>query len=142
MQRRTLRIMADTANLEKIRDFVAESAQDAGLPESDMAGVLMSVDETATNIIRHAYREDPDIPEEDRWIEVETEAENGDFLLRLRDRGKPFNPVNVPAPDMEKHFEENRTHGLGIFAVKSFMDGIEHTYSDGNEVLIRKRIKK
>lgn len=140
MARRTLRVTADTSQLSPIRDFVGECAREAGLSDEAIADVSMAVDESATNIIRHAYREDPDIPEEDRWLEVEADREGDDFILRLRDRGKSFNPVNVPPPDMERHLEESRTHGLGLYVVQTFMDGVEHHYSGGNEVVLRKKI--
>jgi len=113
-----------------------------GLSEEITSDVEFAVDEGVTNIIKHAYDEDPDIPDENRIIEVEMQFQDDELEVILRDRARPYNPINAPLPDLTAHLSKRKTHGLGVFAMKKFMDRMEHSYITGfgNEVHLFKKI--
>jgi serine/threonine-protein kinase RsbW len=114
MDKLILCIPGETDHLDKIREFVTEFSREAGFPDGTLGEIEFAVDEAATNIVKHAYGEDPDIPEENRIIEIEMRKIDGGIQVVLRDRAKPFNPKNVPLPDMESHLAQKKTHGLGF----------------------------
>jgi len=136
-------VPGDSSSLEKVRNFVIEFAKEVGFKGDDLGSIELAVDEGVTNIIRHAYDEDPDIPEDKKVVEIELIKIDSGMEIRLRDNARPFNPRNVPLPDIEKHVRDGKTHGLGVFAMKIFMDEIEHNYYEGrgNEIILRKFIK-
>lgn len=143
MAKLILKIPGETSYLSRIREFVLDFAKTLGFDEEGLGDIEMSVDEAATNIIRHGYDEDPDLPDENKVIEIEiTKIDNG-IEIAIQDRGKPYNPKNAPIPNLEKHFEQMKTHGLGIFAMKQFMDELEHNYisGKGNLITMRKYLK-
>lgn len=140
MSKLTLRIRGETNYLSKLRAFVNDLAEKAGFDSSALGDIEFAVDEAATNIIRHAYDEDPDIPDERRIIEVEVNEIEKGIEIVLKDRAKPFNPENVPSPDLSKHVQSFKTSGLGVFAMKVSMDEISHRYLQGvgNEITMKK----
>ena len=142
MKKLTLRLPGETDYLARLREFTLDYARELGFDETVLGEIEMSVDEAATNVIRHAYGEDPDLPDEKRRIEIELSSDEKQFIVLIRDFGRPYNPVNAPLPDLEKHFEERKTHGLGVFAMRTFMDNMEHHYSErsGNELMMRKNL--
>ncbi len=142
MKKLTLRLPGETDYLARLREFTTDYARELGFDETALGEIEMSVDEAATNVIRHAYGEDPDLPDEKRRIEIELSFDEENFIVLIRDFGRPYNPVNAPIPDLKKHIEERKTHGLGVFAMRSFMDSLEHKYSEhfGNELIMRKAL--
>lgn len=142
MDKLVLKVPGDTGRLEKIRGFVAEFAREAGCTPGIVGEIEFAVDEAATNIVKHAYGEDPEIPEERRIIEIEIGKVPEGIRITLCDRAKPFNPENVPLPDLDSHLAGHKTHGLGVFAMKSFMDSMEHSYIPGvgNRIVLTKRV--
>lgn len=144
MEKLVLKIPGETDYLSRIREFVKDYAAECGFSEEEKGDIEISADEAATNIVKHAYGDDPDINGNDRIIEVEIGAIDNGMEIRFRDRGKPFDPSAYPTPDIARHIAEKKTHGLGIFAMKIFMDEIDYRYIDGvgNQITMRKYRKK
>jgi anti-sigma regulatory factor (Ser/Thr protein kinase) len=143
MERLVLKVPGETDYLGKIRQFVNDFADACGFSDEEKGDIEMSADETATNIVQHAYVQDPSIPEQDRTIEVTLESIPNGMEIRFQDRGRPFDPKSRPMPDMAEQIVRKRTHGMGIFAMKMFMDEIDHKYIEGpahpgNLVTLRK----
>ena len=97
--------------------------------------VMLAVDEACTNIIKHAYKSNPE----------------GEILLKLKysdhkltiviiDYGKSFNPENVPDPDLQKYYKQHRVGGLGMYLMKTLMDEVRYSSIPGkyNEVYLTK----
>lgn len=106
------------------------------LLESELVAEMRLVaEEGVTNVIRNAYEE------EEGDIEVEVSVSAAEVRLVLRDRGRPFNPLDYPAPDLELPAAERPVGGLGIHIIRSFTD--EQTYArEGDEnvlVLVKRR---
>lgn len=139
-----MKIPGESDYLSRIREFVVDYAQACGFSDEERGDIEISADEAATNIVKHAYGDDPGINEKDRIIEVEIGAVKNGMEIRFQDRGKPFDPSGYPMPDLARHIAEKKTHGLGIFAMKVFMDEIDYKYIDGvgNQITMRKYRKK
>ena len=73
--------------------------------------------------------------------EMETAS---DFIVTIRDRGKPFDPSSVPPPDLEADLDKRRVGGLGIYFMRKLMDEVNYTTDadKGNELTMRKRLPK
>lgn len=138
MQHLTLTVTSALDSLHRISDFVVEAARAAGLDDHAVWEVQLAVDEAATNIIVHAYG-DHDL---EGPVTVQTELIGSDFVVRLHDRGKPFDPESVPKPDLTSPVEERTTGGLGLYLMRKLMDRVEFHFdpAGGNVVTMAKRL--
>jgi len=139
-----LKLQGKTQNLDKIRSFVQEYAREIGFDERALSEIEMAVDEAATNSIKYSYRMDPDIPEELRFLEIELKQIRRGIEIIIKDNGKFFNLRNYPDVKLENHLSQFKSHGLGIFAIRRFMDEVRHQYrkGSGNIITMRKFISK
>jgi serine/threonine-protein kinase RsbW len=67
-----------------------------------------------------------------------------EFVVTIRDRGKPFDPSSVPAPDLHADLGERRVGGLGIYFMRKMMDEVSYSLDaeGGNELTMRKKLAK
>ena len=98
----------------------------------------LSVEEAVENVVRYAY--DGGIG----WLEAGMNLDHDTLVLtiELRDAGMPFNPLEIPDPDITLPANEREIGGLGIYLCKKMMDSISYRYEDGNNVLtMTKKLK-
>ena len=74
-------------------------------------------------------------------MDVEIERDDDCITIRLKDGGKPFNPLEREMPDTTLPLEERRIGGLGIFLTIKKMDEVTYDYVDHMNILtIKKKI--
>ena len=98
----------------------------------------LSIEEAVENVVRYAYEGGIG------WLEVGTSLDKDTLLLtvELRDAGVPFNPLELPDPDINASAEDRNIGGLGILLCKKLMDTINYRYENGNNVLtMTKRVR-
>jgi serine/threonine-protein kinase RsbW len=132
---RLLRIEAELKNLAAIRRFVEEAATSLGAGPAAVSAVRLAVDEAATNIISHGYRN------QGGSLEINIWSEGDDLLVRLRDEAAPFDPTTVPPPDISLPLEQRPVGGLGIHLMRQAVDEFRHRPipGGGNELTLVKR---
>lgn len=112
------------ASLDAARQFVRQAAIDCGMDTRAVYAVELAVDEAMTNIIEHAYGGECQAQVHIDW-QVTREA----LLIQLRDHGQPFNPLEVPEPDMQVGLAERDIGGLGMFLIRRMMDDVQYVHS-------------
>lgn len=103
------------------------------------AGVLevqTAVDEACTNIMEYAYSQEGGI------ITITCELQDNDFVVIIRDKGKPFDPSSVPLPDLEADLDKRRIGGLGIYFMRKFMDEVSYSFDakNGNTLVMKRHL--
>jgi serine/threonine-protein kinase RsbW len=133
----SLTIPATLDSLARISEFITDATTQAGLDDHAAWQVQLAVDEAATNVIQHGY--DEGAP---GAIELSWRVDGPDLVVKLRDRGKRFDPENVPAPDITSPLEERQAGGLGIYLMGRLMDSVQFEFDDvqGNLLTMTKRI--
>jgi len=123
-------------NLGVICNFIIKTARHFNLDENKIFDIQTAVEEACENIIEHAYPKN-----EVGTISLHCEMKNDEFIVKIRDYGKPFNPDEVPAPDLNASIEQRTTGGLGIHFMKSLMDEVHYNFDSekGNELIMKKR---
>jgi anti-sigma regulatory factor (Ser/Thr protein kinase) len=122
-------------NLASIADFVVKAAQSSGLDERATFEVQLAVDEACTNVIQHSYGE-----EGKGEIVLCCELADSDFVVTIRDHGRPFDPECVPAPDLTCSLAERREGMLGLYFMRQLMDEVCFRFdAEGNELTMIKR---
>lgn len=102
--------------------------------EAGVFEVQTAVDEACTNIIKYAYSEVGGI------ITITCEMQDNDFIVTVRDEGKPFDPSSVLPPDLEADLDKRRIGGLGIYLMRKLMDDVIYSFDakKGNSLVMRK----
>ena len=117
---RTAIFAARFDQLDAIRKIATQAARDAGLDDSGIYGVELSMVEACTNIIEHAYK---DMDEGD--IECTCGMDDEKLTIIIHDHGKSFDFSSVTLPDLDSDFESRPLGGLGVFFMKKSMDDVQ-----------------
>jgi anti-sigma regulatory factor (Ser/Thr protein kinase) len=96
----------------------------------------LAIEEIATNIIKYSYA-----PADPGPIQVVCACQGGDLRITIRDRGRPFDPHDAPAPDLGHDLDTRAEGGLGLFLVTELSDRMTYRHdpaSGWNELEIAK----
>ena len=98
--------------------------------------VQAAVDEACTNIIKYAYGEARGI------ITITCSTRDNNFMVSIKDKGKPFNPSSVPLPDLKADVNHRKIGGLGIYLMRNLMDDVTYDFDpkSGNTLVMKKII--
>ena len=116
---------ANFKSLSSISDFIVSTSEEVGFSPNDVYAIQTAVDEACSNIIDHAYGGEN---LGDIQIQV-TPLKNGIQII-LRDEGNPFDPDDVPDPDITSPLEIRKERGLGIFFMRKLMDRVIFEFSN------------
>lgn len=117
----TVQFAAKFEFLDEIREFVGEIARTGGFSDRDVYNIQLATDEAASNIIEHAYE-----GVSDGLLEISCGVNGSDITIILVDHGEPFDPSEVPAPDLKADLSERKIGGLGIFLMRKLMDEVRY----------------
>lgn len=117
------------ANLARVAEFVADVTARARLSQKQSDDIQMAVDEAVTNVMEHAYA-----GRKNGRILITTTVSAREFLVEIRDNGKPFDPNSVPPPNIKSPLSERAIGGLGIFFMRKLMTTVEFTRDTGGNV--------
>ena len=133
----TLQIQSRTELLADMRTFVSDAARAFGFSEGEVGKIELAIDEACTNIIKHAYKYNPDGIIEIRLSVQSVGKTNRKFIVEILDSGISFDSSKYSAPDMTEYFRKLRHGGLGIVLMKKLMDEVEFGPAIGNRNTIR-----
>ena len=128
MEKFELTVKVKKENLNLVNEAVEKTMSEAGASEGAVISVDIAVDEIFSNIVYYSGLGEADDVKIVGTIEDEGEA---CIALEFVDRGKPFNPLEMPEPDVTKPAEERKIGGLGIYMVKKSMDRVSYRNEDG-----------
>jgi serine/threonine-protein kinase RsbW len=131
-------VSSQLLNLAEIAEFISERAHLAGLNDDQVFDVQLAVDECCTNAMEHAYDGHPD-----GQVRVCCYLESNDFVVRVTDYGRSFDPSAVSSPDLSLPLEERQIGGLGLYLMGQLMDLVEYHADEkaGNQTVMRKRVR-
>ena len=125
---------ASSEALSPFRTELRQILSQAGWEKKAAGEILLAVDEALTNIIRHAYQG------ASGKITVSVVADDDKIEIILEDRGKKFDPTQVPSPELPRQ----KPGGLGVHFIRTIMD--QMIYDDqgpaGNRLRLIKCKKK
>lgn len=101
------------------------------------AGYLagLAIEELATNCIKYGYDHPPG-----HRIGIRVEFADGELRLSVEDDGRPFNPLDRPAPDVTLPAEARPMGGLGLHLLRRLFDRLEYRRVGGrNQLRLVKR---
>lgn len=113
-------------SLAGISEFVTQVAAAAGFGERAIYEVELAVDEACSNIIEHAYG-----GESRGEIHCTCRADERSLTVILRDQGRPFDPSEIPEPDVCAPLQERNAGGLGLYFMSRLMDEVSFEFETG-----------
>jgi serine/threonine-protein kinase RsbW len=96
---------------------ILERLEGLAEPEATTYNIVLAVHEICTNVVTHAYA-----GQSAGRIEITlalTEAPRR-LTVELRDAGRPFQPADIPTPNLQQPQE----HGYGLFLAQTLMDEV------------------
>jgi len=112
--------------LDEIRDFVGEIARKGGFGSKEVYNIQLATDEAASNIIEHAYE-----GVRNGVLELSCGIQGNAIVIVLVDHGEPFDPSEIPMPDLKADLSERKIGGLGIFLMRKLMDEVHYDSQPG-----------
>jgi anti-sigma regulatory factor (Ser/Thr protein kinase) len=136
--RTTFVIKNSLAELGGLLPRISEWCRENGVSEEITYEVKLLVDEVASNVIRHGYRD-----ENEHTVSLDLALGNDELLIQVVDEGVHFDPLIIPPPDISKPVEERRPGGMGIHLVKNLTDRLDYRRENGKNCLtMRKNIRR
>jgi anti-sigma regulatory factor (Ser/Thr protein kinase) len=112
-----LTVKAEVGELERLYRAVTTFCDGHGITASQTAKLVLALEELFTNGMCHGQVHE---------TEVGLEYASGQVVVTLEDDGRPFDPWQKSAPDLDAPLEERSVGGLGIFLVRSLMDEVAY----------------
>ena len=118
-------------------DFVLETAQRMGFPESELSKIKISVYEGCLNAIEHAYHSDST-----RQVKVEVTQSNDRLIIRIIDHGDGFEVKSDEDFDAAAAAAARKTGGMGLHIIRRSMDSVRYVRNreNGNMLIMEKRL--
>jgi anti-sigma regulatory factor (Ser/Thr protein kinase) len=135
--KRTLTITSDPSNLCTLRRVACDFATSCGFVEKEVDLIVLGLDEACSNIIRHAYLSEPGYR-----IRLVCDKLSKSIRFRLRDFGKPCDPLIIQAKLRERSLGCVRPGGLGLHFIHAAFDEVHFLPKpEGTELVLIKRLK-
>ncbi len=113
---------------------MTKKARTTGFSESEIEQLKIAVDEACTNVIKHAYD-----GEGEHVIDIAVIVTEDNLTVRIRDRGRSFDPTSYSEPNLIEFAKSRRAGGLGVHIMNRLMDRVEYrTRGDVNECCLVK----
>ena len=133
------RIEARIANRREEMPTIARMVEGFGaehrVPRAIVNDLNVALDEALSNIIAYGYQ-----PDERSDIMVRLTSAAGEIVVEIEDAGRPFDPLQAPAPELSGSLRERIVGGLGIHFIKNLVDEVAYDRIAGqNRLRLRKR---
>lgn len=134
-----IKTSAEIENLNKVIDEVSRFLDILGASEDVIGRMEIVVEEMFVNVCSYSYVNGKgDVDVECFYDEPENTID-----LRITDEGVPFNPFAEKPIDVDEKINDDSVGGLGLYMVKSIVDGTSYERVDNkNIVLLKKKLVK
>jgi anti-sigma regulatory factor (Ser/Thr protein kinase) len=132
----TLELSADMAGLEKADKTLDELALVVHLPEETLFQVRLVLEEVLMNVISYGAGSGAVL-----HVQLNMAHEDGTLSMEIADNGIAFDPLQLPAPDLDAEIDDRPIGGLGIFLVRELMDSVTYRRDgDWNRLTVTKTV--
>lgn len=117
-------IPSSTDFLADVDRFLEDQFSKAGVDESIMTDIAISVSELVNNAIIHGNKSDTS-----KVVDIRFSVDNGELKVVVTDQGKGFDVDAVANPIADDNLLKEV--GRGIFIVRSFVDNVDISSAPG-----------
>jgi anti-sigma regulatory factor (Ser/Thr protein kinase) len=127
---RTINITSSVENLEEVRLFISEIAEELGFEEHAAFEIELSLYEACANVIEHAYEN-----EAGNNVEIEVDDNGDEMIIIVRDNGLPFRWEGKTEINISDMIATKQNGGLGLHIIEACIDRLDYERSDEQNVL-------
>jgi len=126
-----LTIHSSPSQLPVVRAALQRCCELIGFDSDATGGIVLSMDEALTNIMKHAYKGQPD-----QAIEITLtplgEGGHGGLCIELRDFGRYVPREQIKSRDLD----DVRPGGLGVHIISECMDRVDYSPGEGGGTVL------
>lgn len=126
----SLTLRSELPELARLAGEVESFCERAGVAMKDALSLQLVLEEAATNIIRHGYRENAT-----QTFTVDLNAEATTITAVITDRAPAYNPLARAEPDTNTPLEKRSIGGLGVHLVRKIAGRVAYERRDDCNVL-------
>ena len=130
----TVQLKNNITEIERLSKIVAEFGENNNLSSKVLYALNLALEEILTNIISYGYEDN-----NEHHIVIRLSLKDEELVAEVEDDGRPFNPLEVPEPDISRPLEDRQIGGLGIHLVRNLMDGLEYSRHEAKNLLVMKK---
>lgn len=119
------------AELSKLSQWLEGLAGQLSLTSDDAFKLELILTEAITNVIQHGYA-DADHGD----IEIEVQDQVSQLRLELKDKAKPFNPLEQAEVVFPRTLDEASEGGLGIHLIRTYTEACYYQRVEHQNVLV------
>lgn len=132
----TIRLRNDCSELEPLRCRLETFLSRGDVAPATIDEVFLIAEELVVNTISYGYGDDGR-----HEIEVRLALEGRSLRMEIRDDGRPFDPLDRDAPDLDAPIDQRPIGGLGIHLVRTLSDAVAYRRCGRHNVItIEKRV--
>lgn len=118
-------------NLPAFVDAIRLACDEVGAHTQVRDDLQLIVEEACVNVMHHAYPAGQPGPLTMAIYRQSAPLKEA-LVVRLRDHGKPFDPVAAPMPDLEEAAETRPIGGLGTMLIRQMSDELHYERQHGD----------
>lgn len=122
----------DVGFVDSVR-FLENELVRVSCPADIRTKFLLAYDEIGSNVVSYSGAES-------FTLKVAFESTPQAITLTVTDSGRPFNPLDKSAPDMNMPLEKRMSGGFGIFIARQLMDDVIYCRDEGRNVLTLRKL--
>jgi len=116
--------------LQQERQFIKDTLQKAGIDDETAFLILSATDEASANVVEHFYKDDP----LKKYV-ITVSVSLKKIIVLIESYGSKTDIKSGKKIDLEEHFREGKTRGLGIYFMHSLMDEVTYHYIEKMNVV-------
>ena len=130
-----LHFQAIKGQARQILRAILQTSEVSSCHLKDVLVIRLACEEIVMNVTSYAYPEGSD-----GFLDVEIQKTDR-IVIRFKDGGMPFNPLEQKTPDTELSWKLRHIGGLGIYLLRRKIDDVHYAYVDNKNILtIEKKI--
>ncbi len=130
----TLQIKASLSAVQSANETASQWLSERNAPPEVHYLANLAVEELVTNCIKYGYEDAGD-----HVIDIKLQISGTELALTVTDDGRPFNPLELPEPDIHLPIQDRPIGGLGIYLLRRMSDQMDYVRAAGrNSVTLRK----
>lgn len=126
----SIKINADMKNIDNLISFLKKDMIKYSISEDKQFNAIMIAEEVFSNITQYAYKKN-NIGK----VLISTQMENNEYIITFCDKGKEYNLLNAPSPDLESSLKDRQIGGLGIYLIRKLSDNIFYKRAGNSNIL-------
>ena len=134
----TITLVNHMNELPRLTEAVAAFVAERGIRKDDGFELALVLEEIFANIVSYAFDEPGR-----HAIEIGLERRDGAVHVHVFDAGRPFDPRDVPPPDLAADLELRPIGGLGVHLIRTLTEDLAYERRDGiNHLSFRKTLRQ